>query len=572
MNKISHCFALSFIWVQTLVLPYSKIAASDDATLKPSATWQSDDTILIEWDAEPNEFYEVIHTADLIHWQHAIAGQFKAPQNGGRLQWVDTSPNISESRFNESEERYYKVVRRSEIPLGQETPLFFSPFVGLGTQAVHGTFQVPENRTDPDIRTITLHYVRFPSTSSNPGSPIVYLAGGPGDSGIEVARLGIFPLIQKLRELSDVIAFDQRGTGWSNDIPPYNATTGLPLDEPLSSEAMASLLLAESEKAVDFWESQGVDIDGYNVLENARDIDDLRKVLGAEKVSLWGASFGSQLGLATIRELKDRVDRVVLRGMEGVSQTVKQPARTDVFMDRIQAAINTQPATVAIYPDVKALIHRVHDDYEGNPLNVTFNGPGNEAISMVIGKEDLQLLSATMLANPADIRNLLSLYSAADRRELSSFAPVIYELFRDDEFSFLGMREVTDIMSGISDTRLALVEEQAETSLFAGYLNFPMPLLKDGFRVHDLGEAFRSAVVSDVPLLSIYGTLDGRNYPDSIREATAGFSNLTEVAVINGGHWDYMLNSTVVHQIIIDFFRGNSVPGEVAVPLPDFTN
>src|SRR5262245_58367790 len=46
--------------------------------------------------------------------------------------------------------------------------------------AERGTITVPENRSRPGGRTIDLAFVRFRSTSRKPGSPIVYLAGGPG--------------------------------------------------------------------------------------------------------------------------------------------------------------------------------------------------------------------------------------------------------------------------------------------------------------------------------------------------------------------------------------------------------
>src|SRR5688572_876264 len=82
---------------------------------------------------------------------------------------------------------------------------------GTKIAAEMGEFSVPENRTKPGSRTIKLRFVRFKSTSVKPGYPIVYLAGGPGGSGIESARGTRFPLFMALRELGDVIAFDQRG-------------------------------------------------------------------------------------------------------------------------------------------------------------------------------------------------------------------------------------------------------------------------------------------------------------------------------------------------------------------------
>ncbi|MEN1786337.1 MAG: hypothetical protein AAGF77_14550, partial [Bacteroidota bacterium] len=88
-----------------------------------------------------------------------------------------------------------------------------------------GTFYVLEDRNKKSLDSIKLNFVRFKSTNPNPGSPIVYLAGGPGGSGIGTAKGRRFELFMKLREVADVIAFDQRGTGMSNQLPncPYYA-------------------------------------------------------------------------------------------------------------------------------------------------------------------------------------------------------------------------------------------------------------------------------------------------------------------------------------------------------------
>src|SRR5215510_11785865 len=81
--------------------------------------------------------------------------------------------------------------------------------------AEFGTLLVPENRSNPESNLIELAFVRFKSTAKNPGPPIVYLAGGPGGSGIFTAKGSRFPLFMAFREIADVIAFDQRGTGFS---------------------------------------------------------------------------------------------------------------------------------------------------------------------------------------------------------------------------------------------------------------------------------------------------------------------------------------------------------------------
>jgi hypothetical protein len=51
---------------------------------------------------------------------------------------------------------------------------------GIKVDAFEGSIQVLENRSEKNSRLIAVHYLRFPSTSKKPGSPVVYLSGGPG--------------------------------------------------------------------------------------------------------------------------------------------------------------------------------------------------------------------------------------------------------------------------------------------------------------------------------------------------------------------------------------------------------
>src|SRR5262245_48205625 len=53
---------------------------------------------------------------------------------------------------------------------------------------------VPENRQSPAPRLVELAFVRLRSNAERPGPPLVFLAGGPGSSGIEAARGPALPL------------------------------------------------------------------------------------------------------------------------------------------------------------------------------------------------------------------------------------------------------------------------------------------------------------------------------------------------------------------------------------------
>src|SRR5918997_754913 len=123
-------------------------------------------------------------------------------------------------------------------------PYTFENSKGEKVPAEFGTLLVPENRSDPQSNLIELAFVRFKSTAKNPGPPIVYLAGGPGGSGIGTATGSRFPLFMALREIADVIAFDQRGTGHSKPNLGCFNRLALPRDVAPTREAAIKELLA----------------------------------------------------------------------------------------------------------------------------------------------------------------------------------------------------------------------------------------------------------------------------------------------------------------------------------------
>jgi hypothetical protein len=82
--------------------------------------------------------------------------------------------------------------------------------------AEEGRLRVPVRHAGPSADSIEIHFVRFKSTSENPGPPIVYLAGGPGGSGTLSSAGDRFDVFQGLRAAGDVIALgDSPRGGWA---------------------------------------------------------------------------------------------------------------------------------------------------------------------------------------------------------------------------------------------------------------------------------------------------------------------------------------------------------------------
>ena len=450
-------------------------------------------------------------------------------------------------------------------PPSQAGPFRFKGWRGAETGAERGYFEVPEDRRDPGSRKIRLGYVRFASTAARPGPPIVYLAGGPGGEGTGAATGPRFPIFMALRAVADVIAFDQRGTGLSSTIPARPASTrALPL---FTREGLTSYFREELRSAWADWTKAGVAMAGYNTEQSADDIDDLRRHLDAEKIDLWGTSYGSHLALSMLKRHGDRVNRVALSSLEGLDQTVKRPARTDAYLRQVDALLGTDPAARAAVPDLPALMRRVHMRLEAQPAltKVMFKGAPSE---IRMGGFGVQMLAGGLIANPQSLAMLPALYLALDAGRTEVLAPFLGDVA--DLLNLRGMPEAMDLASGISPRRLALVRREARTAVLGDTLNFPMPQLLGAIPGVDLGEGFRAPMRIDHPALFVAGSLDGRTVLAEQEDVAAQFRRKSRVIVENAGHNVFEAHPEV-QALLVLFFRGEAVADtRLALPPPTF--
>jgi pimeloyl-ACP methyl ester carboxylesterase len=450
-------------------------------------------------------------------------------------------------------------------PPPQTGPFRFTGWRGQETDAERGFFEVPEDRRDPRSRRIRLSYVRFASTAAKPGNPIVYLAGGPGGTATGTAVGPRFPIFMALREVADVIAFDQRGTGLSNPIPRRPSPAGPP--PPLTRDGLTDQVRGEVKAAWADWTAAGVAMRGYNTAESADDIEDLRRHLGAERIDLWGISYGSHLGLSVLKRHGKRVGRVALASLEGQDQTVKRPGAIDAYLRRVDALLGTDPAARAAIPDLPALMRRVHSRLEAEPAPVTIS-LGGTPTEVKVGGFAVQIMAGAMIANPATLVTLPALYRALDAGETGVLTPFLGILA--GQLGVSGMPEAMDLASGISPKRLALVEREARTAVLGDALNFPMPHLLGAVPGMDLGADFRAPIRIDHPALLVAGTLDGRTPLEEQAEVAAQFRNRAQVTVENAGHNVFEAHPEV-QNLLVRFFRGEAVRDtKLTLPPPTF--
>ena len=166
---------------------------------------------------------------------------------------------------------------------------------------------------------------------------MVYLAGGPGGSGSYelTANTYLNQNLDRIRQTRDIIAYDQRGTGYSNYLlcAPFESTLGILQDRDKNPEIAKTVEdLQDTTLGIGYGALRAnlcgvgtklladVDLTQYNSVSSARDLPLLVKALGySDGYSLYGTSYGTRLAQEAMRDDPEGVRAVILDGVTGPS-------------------------------------------------------------------------------------------------------------------------------------------------------------------------------------------------------------------------------------------------------------
>ena len=380
--------------------------------------------------------------------------------------------------------------------------------------------------------------------------PLVVLAGGPGGAAIGAFETSFFEHVERLSEICDVVTFDQRGCQGSLPNLDSPHQPDYPLGEVLTRDAALDAQRTHARRLAVHWRERGVEVDAFNTVESAHDVDDLRKALGAETINIHGASYGSHLGLAVLRLHGERVVKAVLCIVEGPNDTHKLPANTDRHFRHI-AELSRESAVLA--GECEALddeLRAVLDDFDANPALVQIAGVEER---VPLGRFAIQMVLGGALGSPRAIKALPSFARQLKRRDTSTLSRRFGRWLGHAPH---GMMLAMDCASGATARRMAEIEAQRGEALLDDTFNLPFPFVGDAMGVTDLGDDFRAPVQSNVPTLFCCGTLDGRTPIANAVTAREGFPD-SRLIVVEGASHEV---PSVLLEPQLRFLRGEDVP------------
>jgi pimeloyl-ACP methyl ester carboxylesterase len=280
------------------------------------------------------------------------------------------------------------------------------PFTGEveGETFECGVYTVPVNYEEPDAGTINLTFVRLFATDEATEAPIVYLAGGPGQSSILAAgrqlygdlardrdlifpaqrgtlfgqRLGLEECVMLLGDqiggselqafVESVSAGDEqdRSSAYDEYLAQYSATVG-----------------AINGRCHEAFSNAGYDPAQFNTANSAKDLVGLMEALGYDSYNLHGTSYGTRLALELVRRHPEAPVRSVVLDSPS-TPTVDRLSNLAVapheMVMQLFANCAADAACSEAYPDLPARTAALLDRLRSEPLSDGEATIGTEAV------------------------------------------------------------------------------------------------------------------------------------------------------------------------------------------------
>ena len=439
-------------------------------------------------------------------------------------------------------------------------PYSFRTFDGSAHPAELGRLWVRENRSGRSERLIQIAFVRLRSTAQKPQPPVAFLAGGPGVPGIAMSRVPVYyQLFERLQAISDVILVDQRGTGMSSPNTECPEGPPPPLDVFVKESSFLDALTARVRACADYWRAKGIDPADFNTSASADDLDDLRKALGAGKISLLAHSYGTSLALAAVRRHPERLNRVVLAGTVGPDRTLQMPLVFDFALRRLSTMAANFPGVRGEFPDTYREFQRVLAQLAHDPLPVRIrNERAKQETDLKVGPFLLQFEVKDMLPNGRRVGRIPALVYSLAHRDPALLAASVENLYIGFSSGFSAMQFAVSCSDGWSSARRQLAEEQASRSVFgdAAFVHLDPRVCGQAGGAQTQSESL-APIWSPVPTLFVTGTLDSNTPVYQAEEVLSGFANGVSVVIENGFH--ETLPSPDVQRVVAEFLSGADV-------------
>ena len=397
-------------------------------------------------------------------------------------------------------------------------------------QAECATLTVAENPARPDGRKIDLAIARVKSKAGKAApDPVFYLAGGPGQSALE-SYPQIASAFARIVDKRNVILVDQRGTGKSHALDcKLDAVSAVDKssDEAAQGAAFAKQCLAKIDADTRF----------YTTNDAVRDLDAVREALGADKINLYGGSYGTRFAQEYLRRHPEHVRAVIIDGVvpPRLALGADHAKNLESALANIARRCRDDKTCNEKFGDMSATLKALREDLAAHPREIAIRDPQSGAPENAKYNLESLVAVARIFAYAPETAALLP-YALA---EAKSGRPEVLIA----QGKLIGTELGEHIMHGLElsvicaeDADLIHDDPADEDTLLgnnlARFLQKQCEIWPKGERPADFHEPLKS----DVPVLLLSGEFDPVTPPRYGEEALKQFAHGRHLVAKGQGH------------------------------------
>ncbi|MEM1106469.1 MAG: alpha/beta fold hydrolase [Pseudomonadota bacterium] len=448
-----------------------------------------------------------------------------------------------------------------------------------------GYVLVPEDRTHSGSRLIQLMVMKIASTSETPpGGALMELTGGPGGPSLAGWRVIVNRRASygELRATADLIYFDQRGTGHSEGRFCRGALQAYQFGLPPRTEGLEAYMRQRRECLAEA-RQRGVFVDGYTTWQNALDVRDIRRALGYDSWTVYGVSYGSELGQAVMRFDSAGTRAAVLDSVvpAGFTTSNTQLLLGNGFrsaLDGVDEMCAADPGCRREFPD--GMAQRFVDAiqaYDEDPLELS----GLANMRAITGRLylDGSLAGSALfqaLYDKAIYGDLPAFLRVMETRDEAALRTYVNEIaYRIDHAYGYGMALTINCRAGFRETPGAAAPPGPDGRALVDLVGAASVFQRCGDIYDAAPDPSVAPLVSDIPTLVVTGAVDPITPPYYADVLMEGLTGAQRVDFPNTGHGGLSSNwEACGRDLLIAFLKAPDAPLDARcadeTPPPDF--
>lgn len=425
---------------------------------------------------------------------------------------------------------------------------------------IKGELTVPEDRSKPDSRTLTLPVQIIQAAHPRKAEPIFWLDGGPGATNILSVEKIVSSSPIKLLATHDFVCIGYRGVDGSTVLKSKRINKAFKgINHKMLNDQSLNNVEAKIKEYCANLKKEGIDINQYTILNVIDDIDYARKALGYTSINLLSTSYGTRVALLYGYKFPSVIKRTIMIGAcpPGYFLTRQEQAENTI---RHYDSLYRIKSGVKNHGSIRAAMQKAFDNLPRRWA--TFRLDSDKIKAGTIGM---------LYARSSAVWAFNAYFKAAHEGDYSELY-MLQKIFEMNNKAVIGDVYAKSVSADIEDNITSYTREQFRnsSSLLGNNISAIYGSTAHAWSIKSIPAEYKKCKVSEAEILIISGDLDFRTPVDiTNRELMPFLKNGRHVILKNMSHADILMKMMKSQDFLYQYFDFGNVDESLINPVPD---